>query len=53
MKSVTVTACILWTATQVMHWSVVSLPCGLENFMYLTADHLLPLAALQLKTLLQ
>ena len=42
MKSVTVTACILRTATQIMHWSVVSLPCRLENFIYLAADHLLP-----------
>jgi len=32
-----------------MHWSVVSLPCGLENFIYLAADHLLPLAALRPK----
>ena len=52
-KSVTVAACILRTATQIMHWSVVGLPCGLENFIYLTADHLLPLTALQPKTLLK
>ena len=50
-KSATVAACILRTATQIMHWFVVSLLCGLENFIYLTADHLLPLAALQPKTL--
>ena len=48
--SITVAACILRTATQIMHWS---LPCGLENFIYLAADHLLPLTALQPKTLLK
>jgi len=41
------------TATQIMYWCVVSLPCRLENFIYLTADHLLPLTVLQPKTLLK